>query len=410
MPSGLDSCGGHASAAADYADGVYHYHVSATDAPNVPNHASSAPRHAALHAFPDKTLSSPAGRAVDPDASPTTPLAAVEVVVAGSLVTVHCRRHAGRTPPRARTRHQSPDRRPTERYQALVADHLRRTLRLTADGMPLGGRQHRARLGGHRSDAGSSPNCPSAPRPDRHGRKLRRRRGPADGRPGVRSNGETTRAYLDADGWTASVRAERFRPEPPASGTPSTWRSTWPGSCPSRSDHAPAAPVALTLHPGSPLPRFPCRLPPRVPHPLRSSLPSPSCCWGFARRVRLVARHLPTTTASTNRIVSIDQAVDLTNVRPSDRPRDPRSPRGQPSGTTGPRRAGSTGGLPGQGRGDQDARARRSTADRGICHRRRSSRTVEWRASAPPHRPAADAGGSAGRPTARPHDPDVCAS
>ena len=35
-PTGLDACGGHTSATADYAAGVYHYHVSATDAPNVP--------------------------------------------------------------------------------------------------------------------------------------------------------------------------------------------------------------------------------------------------------------------------------------------------------------------------------------------------------------------------------------
>ena len=37
LPTGLDGCGGHTSATADYSDGVYHYHVSATDAPNVPS-------------------------------------------------------------------------------------------------------------------------------------------------------------------------------------------------------------------------------------------------------------------------------------------------------------------------------------------------------------------------------------
>ncbi len=37
LPTDLDDCGGHVSATADYADGVYHYHVSATDAPNVPS-------------------------------------------------------------------------------------------------------------------------------------------------------------------------------------------------------------------------------------------------------------------------------------------------------------------------------------------------------------------------------------
>ncbi|MEP0545335.1 MAG: YHYH protein [Rhodothermales bacterium] len=37
MPSDLDACGGHTSTTADYADEVYHYHVSSTDAPNVPS-------------------------------------------------------------------------------------------------------------------------------------------------------------------------------------------------------------------------------------------------------------------------------------------------------------------------------------------------------------------------------------
>lgn len=37
LPSDLDDCQGHSSATADYPDGVYHYHVSSTNAPNLPN-------------------------------------------------------------------------------------------------------------------------------------------------------------------------------------------------------------------------------------------------------------------------------------------------------------------------------------------------------------------------------------
>ena len=36
LPSDLDECQGHNSATADYPDGVYHYHVSSSSAPNLP--------------------------------------------------------------------------------------------------------------------------------------------------------------------------------------------------------------------------------------------------------------------------------------------------------------------------------------------------------------------------------------
>jgi hypothetical protein len=36
LPTDLDECQGHTSATADYPDGVYHYHVSSTKAPNLP--------------------------------------------------------------------------------------------------------------------------------------------------------------------------------------------------------------------------------------------------------------------------------------------------------------------------------------------------------------------------------------
>lgn len=36
LPNDLDDCQGHSSATADYPDGVYHYHVSSTAAPNLP--------------------------------------------------------------------------------------------------------------------------------------------------------------------------------------------------------------------------------------------------------------------------------------------------------------------------------------------------------------------------------------
>ena len=35
-PSDLDACWGHTAATADFPDGVYHYHASATEAPNLP--------------------------------------------------------------------------------------------------------------------------------------------------------------------------------------------------------------------------------------------------------------------------------------------------------------------------------------------------------------------------------------
>lgn len=37
VPNDLDDCQGHTSATADYPDGVYHYHVSSSDAPNLPD-------------------------------------------------------------------------------------------------------------------------------------------------------------------------------------------------------------------------------------------------------------------------------------------------------------------------------------------------------------------------------------
>lgn len=37
LPSDLDDCQGHSSATADYPDGVYHYHVSNSNAPNLPD-------------------------------------------------------------------------------------------------------------------------------------------------------------------------------------------------------------------------------------------------------------------------------------------------------------------------------------------------------------------------------------
>ena len=36
VPSDLDSCQGHTSATKEYPKGVYHYHVSAKNAPNLP--------------------------------------------------------------------------------------------------------------------------------------------------------------------------------------------------------------------------------------------------------------------------------------------------------------------------------------------------------------------------------------
>lgn len=36
LPSDLDSCNGHTAPTADFPDGIYHYHASSTEAPNVP--------------------------------------------------------------------------------------------------------------------------------------------------------------------------------------------------------------------------------------------------------------------------------------------------------------------------------------------------------------------------------------
>ncbi|WP_041263755.1 YHYH protein [Bernardetia litoralis] len=38
IPPDLDECQGRTSATVDYPNGVYHYHISSTDAPNLPTY------------------------------------------------------------------------------------------------------------------------------------------------------------------------------------------------------------------------------------------------------------------------------------------------------------------------------------------------------------------------------------
>ncbi len=132
--------------------------------------------------------------------------AAVGVDVVGSLVTVHVAvtqaglhhalEHAAGRPVDAGA----------DDYRALVADHLRRTLRLAADGAPLAVGDVGLRLGGHQSDARFVAELPDG------ARDLTVTVESFDGVEGqqtvvhVRQGEATTRAVLsDADGWTASV-------------------------------------------------------------------------------------------------------------------------------------------------------------------------------------------------------------
>ena len=132
--------------------------------------------------------------------------AAVEVDVVGSLVTVHLAvTQAGLHHALEAAAGHAIDAQ-ADGYQALVADHLRRTLRLTADGAPLAVGDVGLRLGGHQSDARFVAELPDG------ARELAVTVGSFDGVEGqqtvirIRYDGETTHGVLsDADGWTAAV-------------------------------------------------------------------------------------------------------------------------------------------------------------------------------------------------------------
>ena len=90
--------------------------------------------------------------------------AAVDVTVAGSVVTVHLAvSQAGLHAALEAAAGHALDAR-DEGYQALVADHLRRTLRLTADGAPLAVGDIGLRLGDHQSDARFAVELPEGAR------------------------------------------------------------------------------------------------------------------------------------------------------------------------------------------------------------------------------------------------------
>ena len=132
--------------------------------------------------------------------------AAVEVEVVGSLVTVHVAvSQVGLHRALEAAAGHSVDAQ-ADGYQALVADHLRRTLRLAADGAPLTVGDVGLRLGSHQSAARFAAMLPDGARA--LAVTVESFDGLADQQTVVRirHDGKTARGVLsDTDGWTASV-------------------------------------------------------------------------------------------------------------------------------------------------------------------------------------------------------------